>query len=312
VGVLYSSFDPVPAGEESLTTKVAPVAPVFEKADVPLPPEATNIIPLAESPATGDEETIATEKNETQAVAEGGTLNNQDAIKFCLLLLQDGGRYVENLNCYTVNFHREERINGDMKTPQSISMKVQHSPNFAVYMKWLSGEKGQQVLYSDTHDDGCMVVKFGGFRRLLPALRIDPNSSIAKAESRYPVTEAGIHGMIRQIAKYRENDLERGHGVTCVRMKDQEFDGRPCYCFQLQYESPAISETYRKSLLMIDTVRHIPLMIRNFTWAAEADGMCEQELDESTLIENYSFTDLDLERKVIAQEFSRDHPPYRM
>ncbi|MFY9252983.1 MAG: DUF1571 domain-containing protein [Fuerstiella sp.] len=319
VGVLYSSFDPVPAGEEPLLVKTAPVVPVFESADVPVPPEAKDLVVAAsnveaaiagEQPATASDSVVAADPR--TVVAEGGTLNNQDALKFCLLLLQDGGRYIENLNCYTVNFHREERINGDMKVPQSISMKVQHSPHFAVYMKWLSGEKGQQVLYSDTHEDGCMVVKFGGFRRLLPALRIDPASSLAMAESRYPVTEAGIHGMIRLIAKFRESDLKRGHGVSCVRMKDQEFDGRNCYCFQLKYDSPAISETYRKSLLMIDTERHLPLMIRNYTWAAESEGLTEAELDAATLIENYSFTDLDLERELASKEFDRENPSYRM
>ena len=313
VGVLYSSFDPVPAGEDPLVAKNAPVVPTFQVAEVPLPPEASGLTPLVNSDSEGTLDSTTPENSPKEiASLEGGSLSNQDAIKFCLLLLKDGERYLEKLESYSVKFHRKERINGDMKVPQSISMKVQHSPNFAVYMKWLTGEKGQQVLYSDAYEDGCMVVKFGGFRRMLPALRIDPNSSLAKAESRYPVTEAGINGMIRQIVRYRESDVKRGHGVSCVRMKDQEFDGRLCYCFQLMYDNPSISDVYRKSLLMIDTELHLPLMIRNYTWSAESDGLTEEELDAVTMIEDYSFTELDLERKLATQEFDRENPTYRM
>ena len=49
VGVLYSSFDPVPAGEDPLVAKNAPVVPTFQVAEVPLPPEASGLTPLVNS-----------------------------------------------------------------------------------------------------------------------------------------------------------------------------------------------------------------------------------------------------------------------
>ena len=53
-------------------------------------------------------------------------------------------------------------------------------------------------------------------------------------------------------------------------------------------------------------------MIRNYTWSAESDGLTEEELDAVTMIEDYSFTELDLERKLATQEFDRENPTYRM
>ncbi len=312
VVILYSSFDPVPAGEDVVNFAAPQPAYEFDEsdeADVPLPPDA------AVSPEPQADESTASVKAQPPAPArarEGSILSSMETIKFCVLLLQDGARYMKKMDDYTVHFHREERIGGDMKTPQTIAMKVQHSPSFAVYMNWQTGARGQQVLFSKAYDDGNMVVKLGGMKRFLPAVRIDPHSSLAKAESRYPVTEAGVLGMINQILNHRQIDLKRGHGVSCVRLSDDEFDGHKCYRFLLKYEDQKFNEVYRKSLLLVDARRHIPLMVRNFTWAADSEGLSPEELDKSTLIENYSFTNLDTSKKLVAEDFSRENPKYRM
>ena len=312
VGVLYSSFDPLPAGEDTFDFTAPQTVFEFESVSVPLPP-ATLATPSDQTDqAIIQEDAPAASTDQPTRPAEGSYLTNLETIKFCSLLLQDGARFMENMKDYSVNFSKEERIDGDLKPRQTIAVKVQHSPHFAVYMKWQSGERGRQVLYSSEYEDGCMVVKFGGLKRILPAIRVDPNSSPAKAESRYPVTEAGVLGMIRQIQAHREDDLKRGHGVSCVRLGDEEFDGHQCYCFLFNYDAPEFNSVYRKSILLLDSRRHIPLMIRNFTWATDAEDLSEEELDKATLIENYSFTRLNASSDLVAQDFSRENPSYRM
>lgn len=312
VGILYTSFDPLPAGEEFSRHPDVPTAysayASYEDTSVPLPPDT-----IADQASEPTLSLNAPESKPAVPPADpGNVLSSMETIKFCVLLLQDGARYMESITDYTAHFNKEERIDGDLKSPQTIALKVQHAPHFAVYMNWQSGERGRQVLFSEAYEDGCMVVKFGGMKRFLPAVRIDPHSSLAKAESRYPITQAGVLGMIRQIEQHRQSDLKRGHGVSCVRLPNQEFDGRPCYRFIIQYEDPKFSEVYRKSIMLIDTDRHIPLMVTNFTWATDVEGLSEQELDQATLIENYSFTNFATSASLVAQDFSRENPSYRM
>ncbi|MEQ9410149.1 MAG: DUF1571 domain-containing protein [Fuerstiella sp.] len=312
VGILHCSFDSLPAGEDvSISHSSSSLTAFATDTIVPMPPEAADLVArnfkdMENEPP--DSRALA----EPQRMTEGGMLDSMETMKFCTLMLQDGARFMENVSDYTVVFQKEERINGDLQEPQIIDMKVQHSPHFAVYMKWKNGERGRQVLYSDEYEDGCMTVKFGGIKRILPALRIDPNCANARAESRYPVTQAGVVGMIKQILVHREADLKRGHGVSCVRLPDQEFDQRKCYVFLVTYESPEFCEIYRKTVMMMDAEYHIPVMVRNFTWATDADGLTEEELDKATLIENYSFSDLNLSSKLVAIDFSRENPRYRM
>ncbi|MEZ6122522.1 MAG: DUF1571 domain-containing protein [Planctomycetaceae bacterium] len=301
VAVLYSSFDPVPAGED-VASQYRPL-PVMSDLDiVPLPPGTATVAPAVPlnvaDPAAAD--TVAAESPSTAS------------LRHCIALLNQGHRLMQSVTDYTADFHKEERIGGDLQEAQTISLKVQHAPHFAVYMKWQNGERGRQVLFSEAYDDGCMVVKFGGLKRILPAIRVDPNCSQAMAESRYPVTQAGVLGMSRKILQHREHDLTLGDAVICEHLPDQTFDERVCHQFRIRYASPEVNETYRKCLILVDAERHIPLMVRSHTWSRDSGSVSEDELDGMTLIESYSFTRVNVSSGLVAMDFSRENPSYRM
>ena len=304
IGVICLNFDPVPAGEDLQLARVVPqVSAVENQADVPLPPgivstpsDSHSALPSNAAPQAGR-----------------GELSNNDAIKFSLLLLKDGGRFIENIDNYQVIFDKRERINGDIGDIETMNLKVRHSPAFGIYMKWQNGDKGRQLLYNDEYDDGQMVVKLGGLKgRILPALKLNPLGSEAKAGARYPVTEAGLAGMIRQMIMHRENDLAHGHGIECSRLVNETFDERECYCFKYEYSAPEFNPLYRKSIVLMDTRYHVPLKVTNYTWSDNTEGMTPEQLDDMTIIEDYAFRHLDMSTKLANEDFSRDNPAYRM
>jgi hypothetical protein len=301
IAVIFSSFDPAPAGEDLFVVRTASRT----SNDVPIPPDAgLRLESDLRDISSGDISTPA---------QNGMLLDNNEAIKFSLLILQDGSRFLENVDTYTTIFNKQERINGDLSEVQTIEMKVRHEPSFSVYMKWKNGDTGRQLLFNEEYEDKKMVVKLGGLKgRLLPAIKLEPTSARAMSESRYPVTEAGLLGMVRQLVSYRQTDIKNGHGVTCLRLPNRQWDERDCYCFLYNYHSPDINRTYRKSLVLIDTRYHIPLQVVNYTWTSETDGLSPEQIDEQTLIESYSFSRTDFGRELVAEEFSRDNPSYRM
>jgi hypothetical protein len=304
IGVIGFNFDPVPAGEDVQVARVTPSSTVIENlADVPFPPGVTptpaepqNQISRIEAPQSGS-----------------GNLTHNDAIKFSLLLLKDGARFIENIDSYQVTFDKRERINGDIGELETMDLKVRHSPAFGIYMKWKNGDTGRQLLYNDEYDDKQMVVKLGGLKgRIFPALKLDPLGAEAKAGARYPVTEAGLVGMIRQMILHREKDLSHGHGIVCVRQANEVFDDRECYCFRYEYSAPEFNPLYRKSIVLMDTRYHVPLKVTSYTWSNNAEGMTSEQLDEMTLIEDYAFRKLDMSTKLASEVFSRENPAYRM
>lgn len=306
LGAICCSFDPVPAGEDIRVARVTLVgASAKQSTDVPYPPgfqanssDAQETIRSVGSPSENSASTLR---------------NNHDAIKFSMLLLKDAGRFIENVDTYRVLFDKRERINGDLGDTQTMELKVRQQPAFSVYMKWKSGDTGRQLLYNEEYDDKRMVVKLGGLKgRLLPAIKLDPFGSEAKAEARYPITEAGLAGMIRQIVIQRELDANLGDGVICTRLENQVFDDRECYCFRYDYRSAECNPLYRKSFVLMDTRYHLPLKVTNYTWSSNSEGLTPEELDEMTMIEDYSFRELDMGTKIVDRDFSRDNPAYRM
>ncbi|MBL8816271.1 MAG: DUF1571 domain-containing protein [Planctomyces sp.] len=311
IALLYASFDPAPAGETVRSASAVSSSTLVFSEEVPLPPDTKHLTIQNVSP---DQLTPATEQTPAVVtVPNGCVLSNLEAIQFSALMLQDGARFLENVDTYGCMFEKQERINGDLGESQTIELKVRHSPKFSVYMKWKNGDTGRQLLYNEEYEDGQMIVKLGGLKgRLIPGIKLDPRGERAMSEARYPATEAGILGMLRQILAVRKQDIDRGQGVTCRRLANQQFDERDCMCFVYEYESKEYSEVYRKSIILIDARYHIPLMARNYTWLDKTEGLTPEQIDEQSLIENYSFSGLDFGRDFVAEEFRRDFPKYRM
>ena len=305
IGAICCNFDPVPAGDDIQVARVAPsMTAIDSRSDVPLPPGTESSASIASTPLSG---------NAAAPAIASGAFSNADAIKFSLLLLKDGGRFIDNIDNYRVSFEKRERIGGDIGDVEVMDVKVRHTPTFSIYMKWKNGDTGRQVLYNDEYDDKMMIVKLGGLKgRILPPLKLNPLGTEATAGARYPVTEAGIAGMIRQMITHRENDLRHGQGVECVRLANLVFDERECYCFKYEYSAREFNELYRKSVVLMDSRFHVPLKVTNYTWSDNAEGLTPEALDEMTLIEDYAFRQLDLGAQLVAEDFSRDNPAYRM
>lgn len=321
LAVVYTSFDPVPAGADISEVPNEPEEFVLNEVTVPLPREAAELSGLLAPAAnsSGSEEFHSVESTPVAAptaaahTADGALLNSLEAIQYSVYLLQDGESLLQSSPSYSAVFSKQERIQGDLGDTQTIDLKVQHTPHFSVYMKWRNGDAGRQVLYSEQYEDRQMVVKLGGLKgRLIPAIKLDPNGERAMSEARHPVTNAGILGMQRKLLAHRRADIARGYGVRCRRLPDQQFDENHCICFEYLYDSAEISPVYRKSVVLIDARKHVSLLTRNYTWTAESEGLSTEELDQQTLIENYSFSSVNFGAALLAEDFSRDNPRYRM
>jgi hypothetical protein len=247
--------------------------------------------PVAKTPKSNSD---ATEKSpetlERQPVSRGRV-----ALLTNMLMLEKARSQVAAVSGYSVNFHKHERIDGEMQDPQVVAMDVRHKP-FSVYMKWRKGgDRGRQLLFVPERNDGLAMVRLGGLKgRLLPPLRIEPDGAKAMAESRYPITQAGILPLIDAVIAYRKEDIESRTGVDCLMFDDEEIDGKKVYSFKVTYPNCEVSEKYRVTYSYLDQATLIPVRLRNFSWACDAEELNQEELDEQTLIEDYAFSGLEI------------------
>lgn len=293
---VYYSFQPAKAQDSSgETTRISRLSDELPDTRVRIvaPTKKSDSIP---NPAELDDSANGVEENPQRA-----------AILRSIDQLQEGIARLERCPSYTTVFERVERIDGELKDEQQIELKLRHSP-FSVYMKWLSGDKGRELLYADNENEGRMLVKLGGFKgRLIPTLRLDPLGSQAMSETRHPVTQAGLVNLAKELIEHRQRDLESGHYPECTIEEGHKFDGRSCTKVIVEYADAKFSPLYRKSVSMIDDQLALPVYVRNYTWPNQYTS----DLEQDTLVECYAYKNIKLEKQVADVVWEVENPEYR-
>ena len=248
-------------------------------------------------------------------VAETGvfatTEGDRVAMLMNMVLLEQGRRRLAETPDYTCTFYKQERIGAELTDGQSIELKVRQKP-FSVYMKWLSGDKGREVIYVDGVDDNRMTVHAGGWKaRFLPAIKLDPEGSLALSEARHPVTMVGLAKLCDEIISRRKGEIERHDPVRCRLLENETANDRPCYCFISTYLDRKRSEEYRKSVQYIDKESLLPVCVKNYGWT-DTKPTCadDKALDEATLIEHYAYSELQLNQQLASKDFDRGNEAY--
>jgi hypothetical protein len=223
-------------------------------------------------------------------------------------MLEKAEAVLAGLPGYTATFSKQEVVADELTDEQVMQVKIRHEP-FSVYMKWVTGHKGRQLLYVKGQNANRMLVKLGGWKKKLPALKLDPSGSMAMKESRYPITKAGLLELVRESLAIRRGDLARSEGIRCRLIENQEFDGRPCYGFVVEYSDPKVSKRYRKTEMLIDCQLGVPVVVRNFSWPTTAASVAD--LDADTLVECYTYRNIKFQREVARGDFDRGNKAYR-
>jgi hypothetical protein len=298
VSFLYFNFEPKPAGADPdafLTdiTSVTTVSPMLTAQS-------------ASKPDPDSQE--ADSAGATDMLAQG-----KAALMLNLLLLEKGYQQFSVFSDYIATFFKRERVDGVLGDGQIVNIKVRHEP-FSVYMKWVVGDRGREVLYVDGKNDGKLLVKKGGFAgRILGALKLDPNGSLAMKESRHPVTKAGLLNLVGELLIHRRKEVLLDDSLFhCVMLDNQEVNNRSCYGFVLEFDNRTVSQLYRKSVMYLDKELLIPLHLQNYTWPEHEGETDAQKLDAETIIEHYTFSNIKLNLNLADLDFDRTNENYSL
>ena len=224
-------------------------------------------------------------------------------------LIERGLEFLAATPDYTAQFVKQELVNGDLLDEQEMEMKVRHAP-FSVYMKWVAGDIGQEVLYVDGQNDGRMKAHGGGWKARIPAVSLEPTSRIAMSASRYPITKVGLYELAKMMVDVHRHDMKHKTISRCEKLADQTFDGRTCHTFLIEYKDQNGSPQYRKSISMIDKEWSIPVYTRNFGWLNGDIPSDPEKHDEATLIEFYSYSSVKFRLNLIAADFDHANEDY--
>jgi hypothetical protein len=113
-----------------------------------------------------------------------------------------------SMDSYTLRLRRREVV-GSQARPEEVMLFKWRKEPWSVYFKWLGNEgKGREVVYvKGRYDNYLHTLTAAGDVPLLPAgkrFKVAPDGILVKSKSRYPITEAGLGGLIERFGKLVE------------------------------------------------------------------------------------------------------------
>jgi hypothetical protein len=175
-----------------------------------------------------------------------------------------------SLDSYTLRLRRREVV-GNQSRPEEILLFKWRKDPWSVYFKWLGAEgKGREVVYVKGHYDNKLhTLTAAGDIPLLPAGKrfpVNPDGVLVKSKSRYPITEAGLGGLIDRFGKLLEaqerGDTHQGTLKYLGAMKVPEYENKVEGVLQTipPMGDPNLARGGQR-LWFFDPVLHLPMLI---------------------------------------------------
>ena len=263
----------------------------LEDHQVPLPPGAEPNLPAAVAPQA--EEPLAWPERRVEG---------EGAKALLLRVMERAVARVERVEYYTARFLRQERVGGVLGPEIVSTLKVRNHP-FAIYLKYRTVRPGKEVVYAEGHHDNMVIAHNGDWtRKLIPRLAVAPDSPIALADSRHPVTDAGLLSLSRKLLKFRRLDIGDPDASTVLDRATAP-DGRPILRSVHHHSKPA-GRPFCHVEIWYDPETLLPFQISSYDWPAPGRA---EPLD---LAERYLYEELKLDAPLSAVDFDPANPEY--
>ncbi len=232
-----------------------------------------------------------------------GRLSGSPAKSLTLEALLAAADRLNRVETYTATLRKRERLKGHLGPEQTLAIKVRQKP-FAIYAKFLAPQAGKEVVYAEGHHDNKLIAHAAGVARfLVPRLAVAPDHPLALADSRHPITEAGLANLTGRLIQYRRMDLDDPKAETVL---DRVTDPQGRIRFRSVHTHPHRNpdRPFARIEVLYDPETFLPLDIRNYDWPEAGQGA------EFELAEHYAYEELDLGASLTALDFDPANPNY--
>ena len=208
--------------------------------------------------------------------------------------LQEALEAIDKVDNYTALFHRLERIDGKLIPEETTFMKFKRP--FKVYFRWISPEAGQETLYVQGTNDNKLLAHGTGLANLF-SVNLDPHGSKAMANSRHPITEAGIESLLKTITTNLQRGLRAGE-LTAKDRGEQTVYGRKVIELEgILPKDPAKGYYCYRCILDLDLENKMPIKTQIFDW-------------KDQLVESYGYEKLALNPGLTSKDFDSNNREY--
>jgi hypothetical protein len=212
---------------------------------------------------------------------------------------------IEKIQDYSCTLVKRERIDGTLGEHEYMFTKIRQRP-FSVYMYFLAPAKlkGQEVLYVAGQNDGKLLGHPNGIRhKLIGTVKLQPDSMLAMAGNRYPITELGLRRLVTRLIEVGEHDMKFGD-CEVKMIGGAKVSGRDCTCIQVVHTARRKEFIFNMARIFIDNQLNVPIRYEAYDWPKEPGG-------PPVLLEEYTYVNLKLNNGFTDQDFDPKNPNYQ-
>lgn len=192
-------------------------------------------------------------------------------------ILRRGQSHLRQHGSYRTRFIRQERVDDELLEPEEIQATIQSQP-LAVHLEWPAS--GQRAVYVAGANDGQILVRLGGAKRLLGVLRLDPHSPRVMKTSRHPITEMGLLNCIDQLL----DGLGRTEQLSCREIVSDREAGFRSRIFRVEQIGQSGTTEIETTIIKIDESLGLPIQIDRYNSTALDDP--------AALVEHFEYRDI--------------------
>ncbi len=232
-----------------------------------------------------------------------GRIDGAEAKRSLLITLERVQERLKHVMGYTATFHKQERLGGVLGPEQIMELKIRHQP-FAVYLKYVTPQKGKEVVFAEGHHENKIIAHSVGLARLLvPRLAVAPDHPLALAETRHAITEVGLASLTDKLVGFRRLDLDDPEAITVL---DRFEDDNGRHWLRSLHEHPRQDSRrpFARVEVLYDPETRLPLQIRNYDWPQPG------QQGDLLLAEQYQYEDVDLHATLRPIDFDPANPAY--
>ncbi|MEM9364621.1 MAG: DUF1571 domain-containing protein [Planctomycetota bacterium] len=276
---------------------------------------------------SADESGIASKTLRASGSAVGSDLDQHPLVPILARARLALARFDSDIRDYTCLLIKRETIEGKLTPRQALRLKIREprsntpegkdaeTPSIAplnppsvaaaAYAKFLkpSSVAGREVLFVDGQMRNRMLVRRGGPRLPNLTLKVKLDSPFAAKESNHTIANTGFRFLLRELVKRLETEVER---ERCeVRFyADAAIGKRACDHIEVRQPKRAPDLDYQLARVYVDREWNLPLYFSSYGWPVEGE-------EKPVLIEEYAFTQVQLNAGLTAADFDRGNPDYR-
>lgn len=238
---------------------------------------------------------------ETSRVAAAtARANGKHALAPGIRMAQKARKVLDGISDYSASFYKHELVGREVVI-QQMDMKVRENP-FSVYLRFRKPYDGREVIFVKGHNKGRLAVHGSGIESIIGTINLEPLSSRAMSENRYPITMIGMRNMLDTVITNWEAEL----GMKDIRVKyfpNAKVSNVECQVFESSHPQRVKGAKFHITRLYVGKDSGLPVRAESFGFPTKTGA-------KPHIVEQYTYLNVKKNMGLKSGDFDTSNEAY--